>query len=118
MRLLTHNSLRCAARGVERGFPLLIFIEEYEVRESPFNRDFIMQLLPSLQWECLLIAAGAIDPPVTGLPPVFEVALLEDESFLKAMHDLLLDLHVLTGRLVCPETGREFHISDGIADMT
>ena len=33
------------------------------------------------------------------------------------LHRILFDIHVLTGVLVCPDTGREFPIKDGIPNM-
>jgi len=40
-----------------------------------------------------------------------------DESTLKAFHFFLFDVHVLEGILLCPDTGRKFHIKDGIPNM-
>lgn len=40
-----------------------------------------------------------------------------DDSFLQLVHKLLLDVHVLEGSLVCPETGRRFPINNGIPNM-
>ena len=41
----------------------------------------------------------------------------EDDDFLQAMHNLLLDIHVIDGFLICPETGRRFPIAERIPDM-
>lgn len=43
--------------------------------------------------------------------------LVADESFLYFIHKVLLEVHVMEGVLVCPETGREFPINNGIANM-
>ena len=40
-----------------------------------------------------------------------------DANFMQALHSVLLELHVLEGSLVCPESGRVFPISDGIPNM-
>ena len=45
-------------------------------------------------------------------------ALLADEAFLRAIHHVLLDVHVVRGALVCPESGHSFPIEDGIPNMT
>jgi multifunctional methyltransferase subunit TRM112 len=47
------------------------------------------------------------------LAPDFE----NDEEFLKKAHHVLLEVEVLAGELVCPETGRLFPIKDGIPNM-
>jgi multifunctional methyltransferase subunit TRM112 len=36
---------------------------------------------------------------------------------LQAMHNLLLDIHVIDGTLICPETGRRFPIAERIPNM-
>jgi len=43
--------------------------------------------------------------------------LKEDESFLRDVHHVLLEVHVMEGELVCPETGRKFAIRDGVPNM-
>lgn len=41
----------------------------------------------------------------------------EDEEFLRRVHLVLLDVHVLEGALVCPDTGRRFMVKDGVPNM-
>lgn len=44
----------------------------------------------------------------------------EDESnddILKAVHHALIEVEVTEGTLVCPESGREFPITNGIPNM-
>ena len=40
-----------------------------------------------------------------------------DESILKSIHHALIEVEVIEGKLVCPESGREFPISNGIPNM-
>jgi multifunctional methyltransferase subunit TRM112 len=40
-----------------------------------------------------------------------------DEEFLKKVHHLLIEIDVIEGELVCPETGRVFPINNGIPNM-
>lgn len=47
----------------------------------------------------------------------FSEQLLEDDEFVRNAHRVLFDVHVITGHLVCPETGRKFPIKDGIPNM-
>lgn len=116
MRLLTHNSLRCPAKDVIKGYPLLLKVEESEVTETEFNEEFIAGLLPSLDWSGILVAAAAMGV-ADGMPQQFDNALLTDGDFLAAMHHLLLCIQVKKGKMICPESGREFVIVDGIPDM-
>ena len=40
-----------------------------------------------------------------------------DQEFLKKGHHVLLEVEVINGDLVCPETGRKFPVNDGIPNM-
>jgi len=40
-----------------------------------------------------------------------------NEEFLKKAHHVLLEVEVMNGELVCPETGRKFPVTDGIPNM-
>lgn len=115
MRILTHNSLRNPAKEVVNGFPLQLEITEMHVSESEMNADFIKGTLPSLEWKSLLVAAAAVG--LADLPAHFDAALLKDETFLRSIHTLLLDIHIDKGFLMCPETGRRFPIENGIPNM-
>jgi len=63
----------------------------------------------------VLEAASAIG--MSGLPQVFDVSLLKDNDFIKAMHNLLLDVHINKGYLICQESSRRFPIDNGIPNM-
>jgi multifunctional methyltransferase subunit TRM112 len=41
----------------------------------------------------------------------------DDEEFLKNLHHILLEVELIEGNLVCPETGRKFPVSNGIPNM-
>ena len=115
MRLLTHNSLRCVAKDAPTGYPLGIEITDMEVGESEVNMGFIKSILPSLNWAGVLIAANAVG--FDGLPLTLTSACYEDKDFIRVLHKLLLDVHVLKGTLVCPDTKRQFPIEGGIPNM-
>lgn len=52
-----------------------------------------------------------------GLPEEVGEEALEDQAFLERLHHILLEVHLLEGRLVCPETGRRFPVSNGIPNL-
>ena len=116
MRILTHNSLRCPAKDVTLGYPLLLDIDELEIEETECNVDFIRHVVPSLDWKGVLVASEAIG--LQGIPNNFEKHLLDDKDFILAMHNLLLDIQIVSGFLICPESNRKFPIKEGIPDMT
>mmetsp|Transcript_23351 Transcript_23351/g.38906 ORF Transcript_23351/g.38906 Transcript_23351/m.38906 type:complete len:124 (-) Transcript_23351:150-521(-) len=115
MRILTHNSLKCLAKDVIEGFPLQLEIEDLEIVETELNENFLKCLLPGLNWTAIDIAAQAIG--LKGIPDAYDPQLLEDKDFLRAMHNLLFDIHIIKGFLVCPESGRRFPIENRIPDM-
>ena len=115
MRFLTHNSLKCLAKEATTGYPLRIEIAEMNVVETECNVEFIKHILPSLIWPAVLIAAEAIQ--LEGMPAEFSADMLNDPDFVLAIHRLLLDVHVVGGVLICPDTGRRFEIRNGIPNM-
>lgn len=65
----------------------------------------------------LVPADTQIGIPEGSLPPALTPELLEDSSFLLALHRVLMDMHVVEGTLICPETGRKFPIAEGMPDL-
>lgn len=115
MRILTFTSMRSLVKGVEKGYPLKLDIADFEVAETDYQPDFLQAMLPTLDWECVRIAADAVG--LDGVPEEFSNELLNDDDFLQAMHRLLLDINVLQGSLTCPESGRKYPIVNGIPNM-
>ncbi|EWM29320.1 TRM112-like protein [Nannochloropsis gaditana] len=115
MRLITHNMLKSNVKGVINGFPLRIEAEKVEVKETEFNSEFVQNLLPKVDWPALRGASKELG--MDELPEEMDEANKTDDSFLQLVHKLLLDVHVLEGSLVCPETGRRFPINNGIPNM-
>ena len=60
MILLTHNSLKCRAKGVNDGYPLKLSITKMSVTETTPNFEFLKDILPNLVWEGVLIGAEAV----------------------------------------------------------
>ena len=48
-----------------------------------------------------------------GLPAEVQPEMLESDTFLKALHHVLLEVHVEEGALVCPESGHRFVVRYG-----
>lgn len=62
-------------------------------------------------------AESQVGMPEGSLPPTLTPELLEDASFVKALHRVLMDMHVVEGALICPETGRRFPITEGVPNL-
>lgn len=117
MKLLTHNMLTSnIIKGVTKGFPLGINATKVEVNDVDFNPDFITHVLPKLDFPALKQAATQVgfgDDLPESLPDSAEL----DETLQKSLHKALLQVEVIEGELVCPETGRKFPIHNGIPNM-
>ncbi|XP_065184936.1 multifunctional methyltransferase subunit TRM112-like protein [Sycon ciliatum] len=116
MRLLTHNMLASHVKGVKKGFPLAIEATNVVVKAVDFNPDFISRMIPRLEWSALFQAAqwiGHADKLPATVPEGFE----ENEEFLKAAHHCLMEIEVMEGHLVCPESSHKFPILNGIPNM-
>jgi len=117
MKLLTHNLLTSAAiKKVNVGYPLLIQAKDVKVSEVEFNPEFITKILTKIDWDCLRRAAeqlGHLDDLPQSIPPQYQ----NQPDFLKKVHHALLEIELINGDLVCPETSRKFPVTDGIPNM-
>lgn len=130
MRLLTQNMLVCNVRacvetasrgdaggGAASNFPLLVMAAEggIEQRASDFSAERVLHLLPKLDWAALRKTAAQMG--IAELPEAAPPEPEADVAFLKSLHDLILDVHVLEGALVCPYCKRSYPIKKGIPNM-
>ncbi len=124
MRLLTHNSLRNnSAEADGKGFPLKITAVEVRVDDSSEvgtdpgrEASFVKGILGMLDWQTLVQAASQMG--LNTLPPTLTEELANDDAFLRALYHVLMNVHLVRGMLTCPDTGREFPVTDGIVDFT
>ncbi|GFR77141.1 multifunctional methyltransferase subunit TRM112-like protein [Elysia marginata] len=110
--MLTSNIIK----GVTKGFPLAINPTKIEVKEVDFNPAFVVKTLTKIDYPALYQAANDVGHG-EGLPENIEGDVKENEELLKSLHNALLQVEVIEGELVCPESGRKFPISNGIPNM-
>ena len=128
MRLLVQNMLTCRVRACEdtasRGgagpstaFPLLVEVAEDGIAQKPseFSAERILHLLPKVDWPALRKTASQMG--IADLPEKAPDAPAADPAFLKSVHDLIMDIHVTEGKLVCPHCSRAYPIHKGIPNM-
>ncbi|KAL1914445.1 uncharacterized protein VTP21DRAFT_8897 [Calcarisporiella thermophila] len=116
MRLITHNMLQCHAKGCNaNNFPLRFEDVEVELQEAEFNPEFLANFLGRLEWDALVRTAAELG--ITTLPASIPEDASENEDFLKAVHSILLETHVMQGKMVCPNCGHIYPIKDGIPNM-
>ena len=110
---------------MENGYPLVIQAEEVtEVEaDNPFDLDFMRGLLKKINMKGLRSAIrdlqlDSIDELSSDTDGDVDLeALLTNVSALENIHHLLFEINVETAKLICPETGREFNVNDGIPNM-
>ncbi|XP_046836257.1 multifunctional methyltransferase subunit TRM112-like protein isoform X1 [Vespa crabro] len=90
--------------------------KDIKVSEVDFNSEFIARIIPKLDWITLWKAAESIGH-VGELPQNLIEDYEKNEDFLKKVHHVLLEVEVINGDLLCPESGRKFPINDGIPNM-
>jgi multifunctional methyltransferase subunit TRM112 len=127
MRLFTHNLLTCnvkacvatASRNPSsiNNFPLQIIPDEGGLKqeESEFRPEATARLFRKLDWAALREAAASLGVAELPLSPPSNPET--DLGFLKSVHDLIMDIHIVEGRLVCPNCARAFPIKNGIPNM-
>lgn len=111
MKLLTHNLLTSRfLKNVQTGYPLKLIVEKMEEIKTDYNHEFLQKMLQKIDYDALKEAAQVCGQQ---LPD----NISNHEEDLKAIHRALFDIEIVTGSLVCPESGRKFPISGGIPNM-
>ena len=103
-------------QGTTSGFPLRIEVLRKEAREAEFHAELLVNTLGKIEWDAFVGAAREIGED-DALPANKPADAANDESFLRAFHHALLEVHVQEGYLVCPDSGRRFPITKGIPNM-
>ena len=118
VKLLTANLLQSHIKGVKNGYPLGLEVEETKTCSVDYDPDFLRATYNKIDYGVLKQHADAcgVGADLPGADQVNQ-GLLNDETFLRLLHHTLLEVTVVEGALVCPETGRKFPISDSIANL-
>ena len=61
MRLLSANMLVCIVKGCQNSFPLQIVATGLERADTELNPDFILHMLPRIEWNALVTMANEVD---------------------------------------------------------
>ena len=103
MKLLTHNLLSSHVRGVgTRGFPLRLQATEVRINPVEFNPEFMARMIPKVEWAALVQAADTLN--LAEVPKEPTEGYEHDETFLRKMHHVLLEVRILGHRLPRPPT--------------
>lgn len=116
MKLLTHNLLQCHVKNCTRdNFPLELREYEIDTREAEFNPEFLARFFNKLDWPTVLQVSKQLELPA--LPETVEDDMLNDEGFLKMVHNVLFETVVVNGKMVCRGCGHIYEIKDEIPNM-
>lgn len=99
-----------------KGYPLGIIATEVKEVKVDFNKEFVSRMIPKMDWPALCGAAESLGK-LGDLPKELISEYETNEDFLQKAHHILMEVEIITGNLVCPETGRKFPITNGIPNM-
>lgn len=103
-------------KNVVEGFPLKIKASEVRTTDVDYNPEFLSRMLSKLDWPALKFAAECVGHG-EDLPDEAPTSPLADEDVLKKIHHVVMEVEVVHGHLECPETKRQFPITNGIPNM-
>ncbi|WVF67136.1 hypothetical protein IAT40_001881 [Kwoniella sp. CBS 6097] len=114
VRLITHNMLACHVKNCTKdNFPLVFSEVDLVIRPAPENLEFIQRFLPKLDWAALRDTARSLGD--TSLPETMPEEMTEEQ--LKALHHVLMEMHIEEGNMTCRNCGHVYPISNGIPNM-
>ncbi|KAJ2904827.1 tRNA methyltransferase 112 [Zalerion maritima] len=120
MKILTLNFLTCAVKACKSSaasYPLHPQEVELAKDEMEYNPQAMLNFLLRLDWAALRMTATELG--FATLPEEMPTAedLQQDELKMRQLHELLLETHVVSGKLVCGNCGHEYGIKEGIANF-
>ena len=116
MRILTQNILMCNVKScVKKEIPLQLIVDKSEIIESEFNAELIKKTLQKLNWAHFVATSESLGE--SNMPKELQEENLKNEDFLKKMHNMLFQFHVVEGKLICPECKRVYPIKNGIPNL-
>ncbi len=79
---------------------------------SPYSKETVANLLPKLEWAALRSTVKDL-----GLADLPEAPAPESDAFMRQLHDLICNVQIVTGSLLCPNCGRAYPVNNGIPNM-
>ncbi|KAI0157462.1 hypothetical protein GGR57DRAFT_67459 [Xylariaceae sp. FL1272] len=120
MKVLSLNFLTCAVKTCKTNsdsYPLHPKDAELVSDDIELNEEFIVNLLPRIDWPALATTATELGfPPLPTTAPTPE-SLRADEKTMKDLHNLLLETQMMEGKLICKACGHEYQVREGIANF-
>jgi multifunctional methyltransferase subunit TRM112 len=147
MKLLTHNMLQSNVKGVKNPYPLGIQATKVNILSIPYNASFTKSMMSRIDYAVLRMAAAAVrivfsshsilfslpslatmncrskSPQTPSTTTTFSRASITPSTMYVSLFPFPLkpltnvEIDVEEGFLICPESQRQFPITNGIPDM-
>ena len=119
MKLSTHNLLMCNKKTCidnEKNYPLIIKAIKVNTVKSEFDEEKTKVFFDKMDKKALNQGCKDLNISKFDLEKMTEEQL-QDKDVLEYLHNILFEVEIEDGNLVCANCGREYMIKRGIPDM-
>ena len=119
MKLSTHNLLVCNKNTCinnEKNYPLIIKASKVNTVKSDFDEEKTKVFFDKMDKKALNEVCKDLNISKFDLEKMTEEQM-KDKNVLEYLHNILFEVEVEEGNLVCANCGREYMIKRGIPDM-
>ena len=119
MKLSTHNLLVCnknTCMNNEKNYPLIIKASKVNTVKSDFDEEKTKLFFDKMNKKALNEGCKDLNISKFDLEKIKEEQM-QDKNVLEYLHNILFEVEIEEGNLVCANCGREYMIKRGIPDM-
>ena len=119
MKLSTHNLLVCNKNTCinnEKNYPLIIKASKVNTVKSDFDEEKTKLFFDKMNKKALSEGCKDLNISKFDLEKIKEEQM-QDKNVLEYLHNILFEVEIEEGNLVCANCGREYMIKRGIPDM-
>ena len=119
MKLSTHNLLVCNKNTCinnEKNYPLIIKASKVNTVKSDFDEEKTKVFFDKMDKKALNEGCKDLNISKFDLEKMTDEQM-KDKNVLEYLHNILFEVEVEEGNLVCANCGREYMIKRGIPDM-
>ena len=119
MKLSTHNLLVCNKNTCinnEKNYPLIIKASKVNTVKSAFDEEKTKLFVDKINKKALNEGCKDLNISKFDLEKIKEEQM-QDKNVLEYVHNILFEVEIEEGNLVCANCGREYMIKRGIPDM-